>query len=170
MRMGLSAILALSLAIPVLSAPVTSGEAQAQSSWAERERERDREYNERRGGRDRDYRDRRGRDRDYRDRQGNRNYSWQGDRPDRRWEPADAYRTGNYRERRLTRQDRIYRGRDGRYYCRRNDGTTGLVIGAALGGVLGGAIGNGDLLGVILGGAGGAVLGRELDRGNMRCR
>jgi len=160
MRNQLAALLALSLAIPVLSAPVTSGEAQAQSSWAERERERDRQYNERRG-QNRNYNQQRQRPRDY---------SWQGDRRDRNWEPADAYRTGNYRERRLTRQDRVYRGRDGRYYCRRNDGTTGLVIGAALGGVLGGAIGNGDLLGVILGGAGGAVLGRELDRGNVRCR
>ena len=29
------------------------------------------------------------------------------------------YRTGNYRERRLTRRDRIYRGSNGRYYCAR---------------------------------------------------
>jgi len=99
-----------------------------------------------------------------------RDYRWRGDSNDRRWDPYDNYRNGNYRERRLSRQDRIYRGRDGRYYCRRNDGTTGLVVGAALGGILGGAIGNGDLLGVLLGGAGGALAGREIDRGNVRCR
>ena len=159
MRKGLTTFLALSLTIPAVSAPVL-GTAHAQS-WEERERERDREYNERRG----DWRDRER----YRDRRRS-DYRWYGDRGDRRWDPYDNYRNGNYRERRLTRNDRIYRGRDNRYYCRRNDGTTGLVVGAALGGILGGAIGNGDLLGVILGGSGGALLGREIDRGNVRCR
>lgn len=157
MRKGLTALLALSLAIPAVSAPIL-GTAHAQS-WEERERTRDREWNDRRG---RDWRDR--------NRDGRRDYRWYGDRSDRRWDPSDNYRNGNYRERRLTRNDRIYRGRDNRYYCRRNDGTTGLVVGAALGGILGGAIGNGDLLGVILGGSGGALLGREIDRGNVRCR
>ena len=151
MRKGLTALLALALAVPVAGAPVLAGEAQAQS-WAEREAARDREWNERR-------------ERRYR---GSRDYRWRGDQRD--WDASRAYRNGNYRERRLSRQDRVYRGRDGRYYCRRNDGTTGLVVGAALGGILGGAIGGGDLLGVVLGGAGGAVLGREIDRGNVRCR
>ena len=156
MRKGITAILALALAVPAATAPVLSGAAQAQT-WAEREAQRDREWNERR--------DRRWRDRgEYRD----RDYRWRGDQRD--WDASRSYRGGNYRERRLGRQDQIYRGRDGRYYCRRGDGTTGLVVGAALGGILGGAIGGGDLLGVILGGAGGAVLGREIDRGNVRCR
>lgn len=77
-----------------------------------------------------------------------------------------------YRERRLTRADRVWRGRDGRYYCRRGDGTTGLIVGAALGGVLGNSIaGRGDrTLGTILGLAGGGLLGREVDRGSVRCR
>lgn len=165
MRKGLTAFLALSLTAP-LAAPVLTGTAHAQS-WEDRQRERDREYNERRG----DWQNR-DRDRDWRDRDRNRqrDYRWRGDRSDRRWDPYDNYRNGNYRERRMTRQDQIYRGRDGRYYCRRNDGTTGLVVGAALGGILGGAIGNGDLLGVLLGGAGGALAGREIDRGNVRCR
>jgi hypothetical protein len=76
-----------------------------------------------------------------------------------------------YRERRLARGDRIWE-RDGRYYCRRGDGTTGLVVGAALGGILGNSIaGRGDrTLGTILGVAGGGLLGREIDRGNVRCR
>jgi hypothetical protein len=33
--------------------------------------------------------------------------------------------------------ERVYRGNDGRYYCKRNDGTTGLIAGALGGGVLG---------------------------------
>ncbi len=95
-------------------------------------------------------------------------YHWQGDR-NSGWDPARHYRGGHYRERRLGRNDRIYRGGDGRYYCRRNDGTTGLVIGAIAGGVLGNAIG-GDALGTLLGAGGGALLGQSIDRGNYRCR
>ena len=40
----------------------------------------------------------------------------------------------------LGRDDYVYRGSDGRYYCRRRDGTIGLVAGAAVGGVLGNLI------------------------------
>ena len=96
-----------------------------------------------------------------------RDYRWQGDRQG--WDASNSYRSGRYRERRLSRNDRIYRGGDGRYYCRRNDGTTGLVIGAVAGGLLGNAIG-GDTLGTLIGGAGGALLGRSVDRGQVRCR
>jgi len=80
---------------------------------------------------------------------------------------------GRYAEpRRLRRGDRIWRGRDGRYYCRRDNGTTGLVIGAGVGALLGRTIDTrGDrTVGTLLGGALGAVLGRELDRGKARCR
>jgi len=80
---------------------------------------------------------------------------------------------GRYAEpRRLRRGDRIWRGRDGRYYCRRDNGTTGLVIGAGIGALLGRAVDTrGDrTVGTLLGGALGAVLGRELDRGKARCR
>lgn len=77
-----------------------------------------------------------------------------------------------YAERRMSRNDRVWRGNDGRYHCRRNDGTTGLIVGAALGGVLGNSVaGRGDrTLGTILGVAGGGLLGREIDRGGVRCR
>lgn len=95
-------------------------------------------------------------------------YRWQGDR-NGNWDPSQHYHAGRYRERRLSRSDRIYRGRDGRYYCRRGDGTTGLVIGAIAGGILGNAIG-GDTLGTLLGAGGGALLGQSIDRGNIRCR
>jgi len=95
-------------------------------------------------------------------------YRWNGDR-NNGWDPARHYHGGHYRERRLGRGDRVYRGGDGRYYCRRSDGTTGLVIGAIAGGLLGNAIG-GDALGTLLGAGGGALLGQSVDRGNVRCR
>jgi hypothetical protein len=96
------------------------------------------------------------------------NYGWQGDRHD--WNPQQSYRYNNrYKARRLGRDDRVYRGGDGRYYCRRSDGTTGLVIGAIGGGLLGNAIG-GNTLGTLLGAGGGALLGRSIDRGNVKCR
>jgi len=63
-----------------------------------------------------------------------------------------------------------WRGRDGRYYCRRSNGSTGLVVGALAGGLLGRTIDTrGDrTLGTVAGGVGGALLGREIDRGNCR--
>ena len=64
---------------------------------------------------------------------------------------------------------RIYRGGDGRYYCRRSDGTTGLVVGVIAGGLLGNAIG-GNALSTILGAGGGAAIGHAIDSGNDRCR
>ncbi|MET4898381.1 glycine zipper 2TM domain-containing protein [Sphingomonadaceae bacterium jetA1] len=96
-----------------------------------------------------------------------RDGQWQGDRDN--WEPSRDYRRGDYRERRLGRDDKVFRGRDGRTYCKRNDGTTGLVVGAVGGGVLGNVIGGGTL-GTLLGAGGGALLGRSIDRGKVRCR
>ena len=95
-------------------------------------------------------------------------YHWQGDQ-NNGWDPADHYQRGRGHERRLGRDDRVYRGHDGRYYCRRSNGTTGLVIGAIGGGLLGNAIG-GDTLGTVLGAGSGALLGQSIDRGNTRCR
>lgn len=104
--------------------------------------------------------------------QGNR-YGW--DRPDPRYNGYYAdnyYRSGNYRAQRLGYNDRIYRGNDNRYYCRRNDGTTGLIIGAIGGGVLGNVIapGGSKTLGSILGGSLGAILGSSIDNNNVTCR
>lgn len=94
-----------------------------------------------------------------------------------RWEHRNTYATydryGRYREpRRISRNDRIWRGNDGRYYCRRGNGTTGLIIGAGVGALLGRSIDtSGDrALGTILGAAGGGLLGREIDRGRLQCR
>lgn len=65
-----------------------------------------------------------------------------------------------------------WRGDDGRYYCRRSNGTTGLLAGAVLGALLGRSIDrNGDRsTGTIIGAAAGALLGREVERGQSRCR
>lgn len=70
------------------------------------------------------------------------------------------------------RDTRIWRGRDGQYYCRKENGTTGLLIGAGVGALAGNELaGRGDrTLGAILGAAGGAILGRAIDRSNSRCR
>jgi uncharacterized protein YcfJ len=72
----------------------------------------------------------------------------------------------------VTRHTRIYRGYDDRYYCRRDDGTTGLIIGAAAGALLGNTLqrGQSNLAATLIGGGVGALLGREIDRGDVVCR
>ena len=67
---------------------------------------------------------------------------------------------------------RYWRGDDGRYYCKRSNGTTGLIVGAAAGALAGRAIDTrGErATGTILGAAAGALLGKELASGNVRCR
>jgi len=77
-----------------------------------------------------------------------------------------------YRNRRLSQNDRVYVGQDGRYYCRRSDGTTGLIVGGIAGGILGSIIapGGSETLGALLGAAGGAVAGRAIDRNKVNCR
>ncbi|PZU12439.1 MAG: hypothetical protein DI606_09115 [Sphingobium sp.] len=99
---------------------------------------------------------------------GDSRHEWRGDK-DRNWAPAQSYHRGNYKDRRLSRNDRVYRGRDGRAYCRRSDGTTGLVVGALGGAALAKLIG-GNTLGTLAGGAGGALVGRQIDRGEVKCR
>jgi hypothetical protein len=72
---------------------------------------------------------------------------------------------------RIEASERVYRGQDGRYYCRRSNGTTGLIVGALAGGLLGNALapGGSETLGTLLGAGGGAVIGSEVDR-NSSCR
>jgi Glycine zipper 2TM domain len=94
------------------------------------------------------------------------------------YDPSRDYRDGNYQERVLANDDRVYRGTDGRYYCKRNDGTTGLIVGGVGGAVLGNVIdgGRSRAVGTILGGLLGAVAGRAVERGandrngEIRCR
>jgi hypothetical protein len=67
---------------------------------------------------------------------------------------------------------RAWRGHDGRYYCQKENGTTGLLIGGAAGALAGHQIaGSGDrTLGALLGAAGGALLGRAVDLSDSHCR
>lgn len=83
------------------------------------------------------------------------------------------YRDGRYyRPYRVTRRDRVYRGYDGRYYCRRSDGTTGLIAGAAIGGLIGNSLdrGGSSILGTLLGAGVGGAIGSSIDRGQVVCR
>jgi len=89
-----------------------------------------------------------------------------GDRRDHRAHDRD--RDG----RAVHRNDRIWRGNDGRYRCERKDGTTGLLIGAGVGALAGRMVDTeGDrTVGTLLGAVGGGLLGRSVDRGEVRCR
>lgn len=90
------------------------------------------------------------------------------------YDASRYYRAGpSYHERRLTASDEVYRGSDGRYYCKRSDGTTGLIVGAAAGGILGNIIdgGHNRAAGTLIGGALGALAGKSIAENNdIRCR
>ncbi|MDQ3145021.1 MAG: glycine zipper 2TM domain-containing protein [Pseudomonadota bacterium] len=60
----------------------------------------------------------------------------------------------------------------GRLRCKRPNGTTGMIVGAAGGALVGRAIDTrGErATGTILGAAAGALLGRQVERGRSRCR
>src|SRR3546814_16276380 len=79
-----------------------------------------------------------------------------------------GYENGGYV---LRDNDKIYRDARGNYYCKKPDGTTGLIVGGLAGGVLGNVIapGGSKTLGTILGAAGGALAGRAIERKNVRC-
>ena len=82
--------------------------------------------------------------------------------------PAFAHDGGSYR-------GQTWRGNDGRTYCRKSNGTTGLVVGGAAGALAGRAIDKrGDrTTGTVLGAAVGALLGRHVQRNvisSRRCR
>jgi len=76
-----------------------------------------------------------------------------------------------HQRRQMRDKDVIYRDREGRYYCKRDDGTTGTIIGAVAGGVLGNVIapGGSKTLGTVLGAAGGGIAGRAIDRNDVHC-
>jgi hypothetical protein len=82
--------------------------------------------------------------------------------------PAFATHNGYY-------HGRTWRGRDGRTYCKRRNGTTGLLVGGAAGALIGRELdgGRSRATGTILGAAAGALVGREIDRnrkGGYKCR
>lgn len=78
--------------------------------------------------------------------------------------PADSAEARRYKY-------REWRGDDGRVYCRKSNGTTGLIVGGVGGALAGRAIDTrGDrATGTILGAAAGALIGKELDS-KRRCR
>ena len=90
------------------------------------------------------------------------------------WDPARHYQRDDRRHgpRRLGRNDVIYRGSDDRYYCKRDDGTVGLVLGGIAGGALGNIIapGGSKTIGTIIGAAGGAIIGKTIDDGDIVCK
>jgi Glycine zipper 2TM domain len=103
-----------------------------------------------------------------------RQYDYNRPDPAYRSYEAGRYDRDNtrYRERGMNRNDRVYRGSNGRYYCHRNGRATGLIIGAIAGGVPGNVIAPGDskTLGTLLGAGGGAFVGRSVGRsGSARC-
>lgn len=80
--------------------------------------------------------------------------------------PAEARKHYKYRE---------WRGKDGRTYCRKSNGTTGLVVGGIAGALIGrGIAGRGDkAVGTIAGAVGGAFGGQAIDKTitkKRRCR
>lgn len=81
------------------------------------------------------------------------------------------YSRSSYRGDRVHRNTRVW-NRNGRYYCQKENGTTGLLIGGAVGALAGHEIaGPGDrTLGALLGAAGGGLLGRAIDLSDARCR
>jgi hypothetical protein len=88
-------------------------------------------------------------------------------------EDERAYREDERRhERRVVRyEERIWRGDDGRVYCHRSDGTTGLIVGAVAGGVIGNRLARGQsaVLGTLLGAGAGALIGQAVEKNSVYC-
>ena len=78
---------------------------------------------------------------------------------------ALAHNNGTY-------QGKTWRDSNGRLRCKRPNGTTGLIVGAAGGALVGRAIDTrGErATGTIVGAAAGALLGRQVERSRSRCR
>lgn len=152
--LALAAFAATAAALPITP-------AFADQSWSNRD-----DRNDRRDDRRNDRRDDRRDDRRADRRDDRRDY--RNDRRDRIYDSRGRYS----QPRRIDRNSRLWRGNDGRYYCKRDNGTTGLIIGAGVGALAGNQIaGNGDrTIGTILGGVLGGALGREIDKGDLQCR
>ncbi len=163
----LAATLGLTL-LPALTSPAVAQNYQDQRRWDAAQQRYQRETEIYQQERDRYYAVRdRGRDR-------SRDYGAR-DPYSTDYDAARYYRDDQrYQERRLGSNDEVYRGSDGRYYCKRSDGTTGLIVGAAAGGILGNVIDGGRHRtgGTLIGGALGALLGRSIEQNqdDIRCR
>jgi hypothetical protein len=146
----------LALAAATLATPVLAQSYEDQRRWDAAQQRYQREVDLYQQERDRYYQSR------DRDRGGHGD-----DRFGTNYDASKDYRNGpQYSERALSPNDQVYRGSDGRYYCKRSDGTTGLIVGAAAGGILGNVIDGGRHRtgGTLIGGALGALLGRSIDQ------
>ena len=89
---------------------------------------------------------------------------------------ADHHRGRHQAQRYYTTDNgiRYWNGEDGRRYCKKSNGTVGLIVGGAAGALVGRAVDTrGErATGTILGAAAGALLGREVQRSRStyRCR
>lgn len=164
---------ALAATIAMNAAPVAAQSGADEARFAQAQERFDREYQLFRQETDRYQSARGGYDRGgaYRTAPDNRYYS--DERDEAGYDPGRYYRPGS-QERVLAPSERVYAGQDGRYYCRRTDGTTGLIVGAGVGGILGNVIdgGRSRTVGTLLGAAAGALGGRAVEQNqqNVRCR
>ena len=85
--------------------------------------------------------------------------------------PAPAFARSHHHHSRYY-NGKVWHDSQGRLRCRRSNGTTGLIIGAAGGALVGRAVDtHGErATGTILGAAAGALLGRHIDRSRVHCR
>jgi len=90
--------------------------------------------------------------------------NWEHNRHQDRYGYDTRYYGRNYRSQTAYDNARSWRGNDGRYYCHKKDGTTGLIVGAAAGALLGRAVDGGynHTTGTVLGGVLGALLGKKV--------
>ena len=92
------------------------------------------------------------------------------------WAPAHGYRAKQaYAQQRYYSTDngiRYWQGEDGRYYCKRSNGTVGLLVGGAAGALVGRAVDThgSRATGTIVGAAAGALIGREIQRSRAKAR
>jgi uncharacterized protein YcfJ len=104
---------------------------------------------------------------------GRHSYSqgWQQSNTRDRYGNDTRYYGTGYHSQPAYRTSQTWRGNDGRYYCRKSDGTTGLIIGAAAGALLGRAVDGGynHTTGTVLGGVVGALLGKSVAQSST-CR
>ena len=86
--------------------------------------------------------------------------------------PAIAHDTGYRHSHRVENGVQYWEGQDGRYYCKRSNGTVGLLVGGAAGALIGRAIDTrgSRATGTIVGAAAGALLGREVQKSRARAR
>jgi hypothetical protein len=172
MKKTLLAVLMGAAVLPMLAAsPATAQNSPDERRWQEAQRRYDAEFDR--------YLRERDRYTEARMRRGGYGGGYGGGYDDDRWvtdyDATRYYRDGpQYRERVLRAEDEVYRGSDGRYYCKRSDGTTGLIVGGAGGALLGNVIDGGRhrTAGTLIGGALGAILGSSIERQNaeVRCR